>query len=69
MTSPKGAKTELIQSAIQTSADPFRVVDIQRQCPGVSIDLIREVLKRLRASGEVECLGRGQQAHWQKLIK
>jgi hypothetical protein len=28
--------------------------------------LIRAMLKRLRAEGRVECLGRGQHARWQK---
>jgi len=40
--------------------------DLQRECPGVSVDLIRRVLKSLRAEGKVECLGRGQQAQWQR---
>lgn len=35
-------------------------------CPGVSIDLIRKVLKRLKGSS-VECLGRGPAARWRKL--
>lgn len=64
--SPKGAKTELIQSALRRLNGPFRIADIQRECPGVSLDLIRQVLKKMRANGEVECLGRGQQAKWQK---
>jgi Fic family protein len=64
--SPKGAKTELARSAIERARDPFRIADIQRDCPGVSVDLIRQVLKRMRDNGEVECLGRGQSAQWQK---
>jgi Fic family protein len=64
--SPKGAKMELITRAIERMTGPFRVADIQRECPGVSIDLIRRVLKDLRSSGQVECLGRGQNAEWQK---
>jgi Fic family protein len=66
ITSPKGAKTELARSAIERASDPFRITDIQRECPGVSVDLIRRVLKRMRDNGEVECLGRGQSAQWQK---
>lgn len=64
--SPRGAKTELIISRIARISGPFRVADIQRECPGVSLDMIRQVLKRLRASKQVECLGRGQNAQWQK---
>lgn len=66
VSSPKGAKTELIVSAVGRTTGPFRVADLQRECPGVSLDLIRQVLKDLRTSGRVECLGRGQSAKWQK---
>ena len=67
--SPRGAKTELITAAISGFPDAFRVSDIQRQCPGVSVDLVRQVLKNLRASGRVKCLGRGQSAEWQRTAK
>ena len=63
---PRGAKTELVQAAIEAQSGPFRVSDIQHACPGVSLDMIRQVLKNLRGS-KVECLGRGQNAQWQKL--
>lgn len=63
---PRGAKTHLVQSAIEAQAGPFRVSDIRHACPGVSLDMIRQVLKNLRGS-KVECLGRGQNAQWQKL--
>jgi hypothetical protein len=64
--SPRGAKTELVVAAIERASGPFRVADLQRSCPGVGLDLIRSVLKKLRAAGKVECLGRGQNAQWQK---
>jgi Fic family protein len=65
--SPRGAKTDQILGAIRSTTNPFRVADLQRACPGVSVDLIRSVLKDLRAQGKVECLGRGQQAQWRRL--
>ena len=63
---PRGAKTELVGQAIEKAKGPFSVGDLQRECPGVGLDLIRATLKRLRAEGRVECLGRGQHARWQK---
>jgi predicted transcriptional regulator of viral defense system len=63
---PRGAKTELVGQAIEKAKGPFSVGDLQRECPGVGPDLIRAMLKRLRAEGRVECLGRGQHARWQK---
>jgi Fic family protein len=67
--SPKGAKTELVTAAIRRFAGSFRVSNIQRECPGVSVDLIRQVLKKLRSAGRVKCLGRGQTAEWQRTAK
>jgi Fic family protein len=67
LSSPRGSKTEMIISAIDRSVGSFRVADIQRQCPGVSLDMIRKVLKDLRS--QVECLGRGKDAKWEKTAK
>jgi hypothetical protein len=67
VTSPKGTKTELVLSAIGSKFGPFRIADLQRQCPGVGIDMIRRILKNLKARGEIQCLGRGQKAKWQKV--
>lgn len=64
--SPKGEKTGLVLQAIGRTAGPFRIGEIQKECPNVSVDMIRRVLKNLRARNEVECLGRGQNAQWRK---
>jgi Fic family protein len=69
ITSPKGAKTELVISAIGRKLGPFRISDIQKECPGVSLDLVRSILKNLRSSGKVRCLGRGQNAEWERTAK
>ena len=37
-------------------------------CPGVSVDFIRSVLKRLKGVS-IECLGRGHTAKWRKIVK
>jgi len=63
---PRGAKTERVARAIEEAKGPFSVGELQRECPGVGLDLIRATLKRLRAQGRVECLGRGQHARWQR---
>jgi hypothetical protein len=51
---------------IQKTIGSFRIDDLRRQCPGVSVDLIRCILKDLRDSGEVKGLGRDQNAEWRK---
>ncbi|AQQ70966.1 Fic/DOC family protein [Limihaloglobus sulfuriphilus] len=67
--SEKGAKTSIIKSSIEHKIGPFSVSELQLDCPDVSIDMIRKVLKRFKVNGLVECLGRGQQARWQKTDK
>ncbi len=67
--SPRGEKTDLVIQAIKATSDTFRIAEIQKQCPGVSVDMIRRVLKGLKAQGAVECLGRGQSAGWRKTSK
>ena len=64
--SPKGTKTELIKSAIDSFSGEFSLSDLERACPGVSRDMIRRVLRELQVLKEVECLGRGPGALWRK---
>ncbi len=63
--SPRGEKTALVEAAIARQSGGFSVSDIQRACPGVSVDMIRNVLKRLRGT-DIECVGRGPSAEWRK---
>jgi Fic family protein len=63
---PKGAKTSAVHAAIGRIPGPFSVAYLRRECPAVSIDMIRRVLKDLRAKGRVECQGRGPAAKWRK---
>lgn len=67
--SPKGEKTRLILQAIDRTLGPFSVADLQHRHPNVSVDLIRRILKNVRATNQIECLGRGQNARWQKTAK
>jgi Fic family protein len=64
--SPKGEKTRLVLQAIDKFLGPFSIAELRNECPNVSVDLIRRVLKNLRADNRVECLGRGQNAQWRK---
>ena len=64
--SPRGEKTALVEVVIARQTGTFSISDIQDACPGVSVDLIRSVLKRLKGVS-VECLGRGHTAKWKKV--
>lgn len=65
--SPKGEKTNLVLDAINNVGGEFSVAELQRKCPGVSVDLIRRILKQLQADHKVKCQGRGQKAKWRKM--
>jgi Fic family protein len=62
--SPRGAKTELVEHAIQTFKGDFSITDIEWLCSAVSRDMIRLLLRDFKAAGRVECLGRGPGAKW-----
>ncbi|OGQ06970.1 MAG: cell filamentation protein Fic [Deltaproteobacteria bacterium RIFCSPLOWO2_12_FULL_40_28] len=66
---PRGEKTALVVRAIRQSSETFRIADIQRKCPSISVDMIRKVLKDLRAEGRTKCLGRGKTAQWKRVGK
>jgi hypothetical protein len=64
--SPRGAKTELVEQAIKSTAGEFAITDLERACPGVSRDMIRRLLRDFNAEGRIECLGRGPGAKWRR---
>ncbi len=64
--SPRGAKTEMIEAAINGFSSEFTLTQLEHACPGVSRDMIRRVLRELQKVGRVQCLGRGPGAAWQR---
>jgi Fic family protein len=63
---PLGEKSQVVINAIDRIPGAFSLSQLQHQCPGVSVDMIRHVLNDLRDQGKVQCLGRGRNARWQK---
>jgi len=66
--SKRGAKTELVEFAIEAATGEFGIADLERACPGVSRDMIRLLLRELKSAGRIECLGRGPGAKWRKRV-
>jgi Fic family protein len=62
----KGTKSDLIVEFIEKSVGKFSVADIRYHTPGVSIDLIRRVLKDLQKEQKIHNTGRGRNAQWEK---
>jgi hypothetical protein len=65
--SPRGEKTEAVFAAAARQISTFRVADLQAECPGVGLDLIRRLLARLQKEKKVKALGTGRGAKWEKL--
>ena len=65
--SPRGEKTAMVLAAIDRQISTFRVADVQAECPGVGLDLIRQLLARLRKDKKIKALGTGRGAKWEKL--
>jgi Fic family protein len=65
--SPRGEKTETVLATIGRQIRTFRVADLQSECPGVGLDLIRRILGRLQNEKKVRALGTGRSARWEKL--
>ncbi|MEI7634600.1 MAG: Fic family protein [bacterium] len=66
ISSPRGAKTGLVEHAVGTIAREFALVELERRCPSVSRGMIRRVLRKMKAEGRIECLGRGPGAKWRR---
>jgi len=66
---PRGEKTEIIRKAVLTQNKPFSITELEMLCPGISRDMIRNVLRSMRDDGIIECVGRGTGAQWQRIEK
>jgi Fic family protein len=60
----RGSKTRMVREAVARRAEPFSIADIQADCPGVSRDMVRVVLRRLRDEGLLRSEGQGRGARW-----
>ena len=64
--SPRGEKTAAVLAAIDRQVSTFRVADLQADCPGVGLDLIRQLLAKLQKVKKIKALGTGRSAKWEK---
>ena len=62
-----GAKSTLIVGAVRRRFMAFSISDIETECPGVSRDMVRHVLRHMKTRGEIAVRGRGRGAKWVRL--
>ena len=55
----RGAKTDLVEQAVARRTRAFSITDIEAECPGVSREMVRHVLQRLRDEGHLLIQGDG----------
>jgi Fic family protein len=67
ITSCKGAKREMVESAVFHLPARFKFSDLQQSCPGVSYPTLKRALAGLKAKGKVRCLGKGRDAQWERI--
>lgn len=57
-------KSDLARAAALRQSGPFTASDVERECPGVSPELVRLVMRQLRDEGLIALQGRGRGARW-----
>ena len=62
----RGVKTDLIIKAIDRKIKPFAISDIEAECPSISRDMIRVVIRKLRDKGIIIQRGKGRGSKWAK---
>lgn len=67
ITSTRGAKTDMVITAIENQFESFTISDIERLCPGVSRPTIHRTLKKLKEQGKITCLSSGRNATWKRI--
>jgi len=63
----RGSKSQQVRDAVARRSLPFAAAEIERDCPGISRDTIRKVLRALRDEGVIESDGKGRGAKWRPL--
>jgi len=60
----RGGKSERVRDAVCRRNAPFAISDIVVDCPGVSLETIRSVLRKMRDEGLLTLEGRGRGSRW-----
>ena len=67
ITKGRGSKTVYIRRVVDRKTRPFSISEIEGNCPGISRDMIRVVLRQMRDEGILRLEGRGRGSKWVKL--
>ncbi len=56
----------MVKNAIENFKGNFTISDVEKACPLVSRDMIRNVMNKMRSEGKIENLSKGRYAKWRK---
>lgn len=62
----RGSKTEQIRQAVERKIGPFSISEVEDSCPGISRDMVRNVLRQMKEENLIEPTGKGRSAKWVK---
>jgi Fic family protein len=62
----KGSKTEQVRAAVLRRVAPFSISDIEVDCPGISRDMVRHVMRQMKSEGMIAPTGKGRGAKWRR---
>jgi Fic family protein len=60
----RGSKGERVRAQVLQRTLPFSISEIEEACPGVSRDMVRLVLRAMKAEGLITPTGKGRGAKW-----
>ncbi|MBK7615955.1 MAG: Fic family protein [Burkholderiales bacterium] len=60
----RGAKGGRVRAEILKRLSPFSISEIEEACPGISRDMVRVVLRAMKAEGLIAPTGKGRGARW-----
>jgi Fic family protein len=65
----RGAKGDRVRAEVLKRSLPFSISEIEQACPGISRDMVRLVLRAMKAEGLIRPTGKGRGAKWVGLAK
>jgi CRP-like cAMP-binding protein len=63
----RGAKGDRVRSEILKRQLPFSISEIEEACPGISRDMVRVILRAMKAEGVIAPTGKGRGAKWSQV--
>jgi len=65
----RGNKGDRVRAEALKRTQPFSISEIEEACPGVSRDMVRLVLRAMKAEGLIASTGKGRGAKWVNLAR